>query len=64
VIADLGARVTETEIIVELPADVLFDFDRAEIRPDAVPSLRQVAELIRASPAGRESQCDGKGGKD
>jgi outer membrane protein OmpA-like peptidoglycan-associated protein len=51
-ITDLGGRVTDREIIIELPADVLFDFDKAEIRPDAVPTLEKLARLIKQSGDG------------
>lgn len=50
--SDLGARVTATEIIVDLPADVLFEFDQAEIQTAAVPTLRTLAELIEENPTG------------
>ncbi|MGC1310309.1 MAG: OmpA family protein [Phormidesmis sp.] len=45
-VSDLGGQVTETEIVVDLPADVLFDFDKADIRQDAVPTLEKLARLI------------------
>jgi outer membrane protein OmpA-like peptidoglycan-associated protein len=35
---------------IELAGDVLFDFDRWDIRPDAEPILRQVAEIIQRYP--------------
>lgn len=61
---DLGAKVTTQEIRIELPADVLFDFDRDTLRPDAVESLREVAAVIAAHP-GRpvliEGHTDAKG---
>jgi len=45
---DLGAKVTDTEIQIELSGDVLFDFDKWNIRPDAEESLKKVAEVIKA----------------
>jgi len=48
-ISDLHARVTDREIIVDLPADVLFDFDKAEIRSEAVTTLEKLARLIKQS---------------
>src|SRR5436190_22899613 len=36
---DLGAKVTAQEIRIELAADVLFDFDKHNLRPEAIPSL-------------------------
>jgi len=47
---DLNAKVVGREIHIELPADVLFDFDRAEIRPDAGTILSRVGEVVRAHP--------------
>ena len=49
---DLGAKETDLEVHVELPADVLFDFDKADIRPDAAAALAKVATIIRAYPNG------------
>ena len=64
VLRDLGARVTAQEIRIELSADVLFDFDKAELRPDALASLRKVAAVIAGNP-GRpvmiEGHTDNKG---
>jgi outer membrane protein OmpA-like peptidoglycan-associated protein len=51
-ISDLNARVTDREIIVDLPADVLFDFDQADIRSDAVTTLEKLARLIKQSGGG------------
>jgi outer membrane protein OmpA-like peptidoglycan-associated protein len=38
---------TGTTIEVTLPADVLFDFDKADVRTDAQQPLHEVAQLIR-----------------
>jgi outer membrane protein OmpA-like peptidoglycan-associated protein len=43
----LAIQETPTEVRIELPGDVLFDFDKWAIRPEAEPTLRQVAELIQ-----------------
>ncbi|HEX3125933.1 MAG TPA: OmpA family protein [Thermoanaerobaculia bacterium] len=61
---DLGAKETDLEVRVELPADVLFDFDKADIRADAARALAQVATLIHAYPSGSatlEGHTDSKG---
>jgi outer membrane protein OmpA-like peptidoglycan-associated protein len=61
---DLGAKETDLEVHVELPADVLFDFDKADIRPDAASALGNVATIIRAYPRGSaalEGHTDAKG---
>lgn len=49
----LGAQESELEIRVNLPADVLFDFDKSDIRPDAGKALTSLATIIRANPNGR-----------
>jgi outer membrane protein OmpA-like peptidoglycan-associated protein len=46
----LGAEVTSTEVTIRLPGSVLFDFDSAQIRPDAERTLAEVAEVIRGYP--------------
>jgi outer membrane protein OmpA-like peptidoglycan-associated protein len=43
---------TATTIEVTLPADVLFDFDKADIRPTAQVALREVADMIRGKAQG------------
>lgn len=60
----LGAQETNLEVRVALPADVLFDFDKADIRNDAAAALAQLATVVRAYPAGRvelEGHTDSKG---
>jgi outer membrane protein OmpA-like peptidoglycan-associated protein len=42
----LPYRDTYTAIRIELAADVLYDFDRAEVRPNAADLLAQAANLI------------------
>ena len=46
----LGAEVTGTEVTIRLPGSVLFDFDSAQIRPDAERTLAEVAEVIKGYP--------------
>lgn len=47
---DLEAKVTETEIKIDLPSDILFDFDKYNIRPDAKGALKKVAIVIKSYP--------------
>ena len=47
---DLQVKETETEIRIELSGDILFDFDKWNIRPAAEPVLTQVAEVINQYP--------------
>jgi outer membrane protein OmpA-like peptidoglycan-associated protein len=61
---ELGAEVTATEIKIDLAADVLFDFDKATIKPEAEPSLRNLATVLAANPTAAvtiEGHTDGKG---
>lgn len=70
-IEDIGGRVqslqvreTKTETRIELPADILFDFDKADLRASAEPALNQAAEVIRKGARGTvtiEGHTDGKG---
>lgn len=44
--------------------DIYFDFDRYEIRPDAVPTLKKVAQILQRHPQLRliiEGHCDERG---
>ena len=64
---DLGARTTETEIQIELASDVLFDFDKSDLRPVAIPSLLKVVTVMQSYPAYIYTiggNTDGKGGKE
>ena len=44
----ISARETAQSIVIELSSDILFDFDRADLRPSAEQSLRKIAEFIAA----------------
>jgi outer membrane protein OmpA-like peptidoglycan-associated protein len=46
----IAVQETAREGRIELPGDVLFDFDKSDIPPDAEPTLRQVAEIIQRYP--------------
>jgi outer membrane protein OmpA-like peptidoglycan-associated protein len=61
---ELKAEVTATEIKIDLAADVLFDFDKAQIKKEAEPSLRNLATVLKANPGAQvaiEGHTDGKG---
>jgi len=51
-IKDLGAQVTDTEIRVDVSADILFDFDRAVVKPAAEAELKRLALVIQKSRKG------------
>jgi outer membrane protein OmpA-like peptidoglycan-associated protein len=52
-LSELNARRTDGAIVIDLPADVLFDFDKATIRPDAEPALTRAGELLKSYPDAR-----------
>jgi outer membrane protein OmpA-like peptidoglycan-associated protein len=61
---DLNAKVNETEIRIDLSADVLFDFDKADVKSEAEPSLQKVAIVLNAHPDAKvaiEGHTDAKG---
>lgn len=62
---DLGAKVTGQQIKISLAADVLFDFDKADLRPEAGPALQKVAAVVKSYPKASvliEGHTDAKGG--
>ena len=64
---DLHAKVIGQEIHIELSADVLFDFDKADIRPDAEAQLAKAALIIRGESGATvraEGHTDSKGTHD
>lgn len=50
VLKDLEAKILETEIKIDLPSDILFDFDKYNIRPNARGALKKVAIVIKSYP--------------
>lgn len=51
-ISGFETEVTDTTTIVRLAADVLFEFDKAELAPSAEEQLRRTADLIREGGRG------------
>ena len=61
---DLHAEVTDQQIKVNLAADLLFDFNKADIKPAAEPSLDKLAAVLKSTPGAKvrvEGHTDGKG---
>jgi outer membrane protein OmpA-like peptidoglycan-associated protein len=61
---DLGATVKGREIKINLSADVLFDFDKWDLRPEAGPALAKVVAVLQSYPKASvliEGHTDGKG---
>jgi outer membrane protein OmpA-like peptidoglycan-associated protein len=44
---DLAVKETAQELRIKLAADILFDFDKADLKPQAQQALKQVAQIIR-----------------
>ncbi|WEZ85749.1 OmpA family protein (plasmid) [Rhizobium sp. 32-5/1] len=66
-LSELGAKPEGGRIIVDLPSDILFDFDKADIRPDARPVLTKLANVLAAMKERRVSiigHTDSKGSDD
>lgn len=64
VLKDLGAEVTQQDIKVNLSADLLFDFDKSDIKPAAESELMKVATVLKSYPNAQvfiEGHTDGKG---
>lgn len=60
----LTVQESPQQIRLYMAADVLFDFDKSTIRPDAAKTLHQVADIIRAKSRGVvrvEGYTDSKG---
>lgn len=64
-LVELKARPTpEQAISIDLPADVLFDFDKSDLRADAAAPLHKAGELIKSyatAPLTVLGHTDGKG---
>jgi outer membrane protein OmpA-like peptidoglycan-associated protein len=63
-VRSLEVKETDTEVRIALSADVLFDFDRANILPKAEQTLTQVAQVVRERSQGSvriEGHTDSKG---
>lgn len=51
-VSGLNIRVTDMGTIIDLAADALFEFDKADLTPAAEAQLQKVAALIRKAPPG------------
>ena len=62
--SELKATETDRGTLVSLPGDVLFDFNKSTIRPDARPTLDKLAQLLKVQNPGSvaiEGHSDNKG---
>jgi outer membrane protein OmpA-like peptidoglycan-associated protein len=63
-VVDLQVKETDTEVRIELAADVLFEFDKATLLPKAEDTLKKAAGFVRERAAGVvqiEGHTDAKG---
>ena len=64
-IQDLEVKETDLEVRLELAADVLFDFDKADLLPKAQDTLKKAADVVKERNKGGtiriEGHTDGKG---
>jgi outer membrane protein OmpA-like peptidoglycan-associated protein len=51
-VADLQVKETDTELRIELAADVLFEFDKATLQPAAEDTLTKAAAIVRNKAKG------------
>jgi flagellar motor protein MotB len=61
---DLNAEVRGREVRIAMSADVLFDFDKADLRKEAAPELEKLATVLKEYPTATariEGHTDGKG---
>jgi outer membrane protein OmpA-like peptidoglycan-associated protein len=58
---DMNIRMTQQDdaIVLRIPNIVMFDFDKADIKPHGVTVLTQVAQIIRKSPTLRSVEIEG-----
>jgi outer membrane protein OmpA-like peptidoglycan-associated protein len=64
ILTELGAENTARGVVITLPERVLFDFDKAEIRPDAGPVLAKIAKVLRyyaKAPVKVDGHTDSRG---
>ncbi|MCR5888290.1 OmpA family protein [Hymenobacter sp. J193] len=45
--SELGGQMTDMGLVINFDTDVLFDFDKADIKPGATPTLEKLAEVVK-----------------
>jgi outer membrane protein OmpA-like peptidoglycan-associated protein len=58
-ILDLEVKETDTEVRVDLAADVLFDFDKAELLPKSEETLKKAADVVKEKYKGGTVRIEG-----
>ena len=65
-VQDLQVKEVGNEVRIDLAADVLFDFDKADLLPKAQDTLSKAAAIVKERSKGTvrvEGHTDGKGGE-
>ena len=63
-LSELNATQTDQGIVINLPENILFDFDKSEIKPEAEPTLKKISDLLafyKDSPMQINGHTDNKG---
>ena len=63
-VLSMEVKESPKQVVIELPADILFDFDKSDIRPSAEAALKQAADILRQRARGGaeiDGHTDGKG---
>ena len=63
-LSELDAQQTDEGLVINLPENILFDFDKAEIKSQAEPTLKKISELLsyyKDSPMQINGHTDSKG---
>ena len=58
-VEDIEVRKSETEVRVGLNADVLFDFDKADLLPKAEETLQKAADVVKENYKGGTVRIEG-----
>jgi outer membrane protein OmpA-like peptidoglycan-associated protein len=59
VVQDIEVKETPTEVRIDMAADVLFDFDKADLLPKADETLKKAADFIRDRAKGGAVRIEG-----
>jgi outer membrane protein OmpA-like peptidoglycan-associated protein len=59
VVQDIEIKETPTEVRIDMAADVLFDFDKADLLPKADETLKKAADFIRDRAKGGAVRIEG-----
>ncbi len=58
-VEDIAVKETDTEVRVDLSADVLFDFDKANLLPKAEETLKKAADVVKEHNKGGVIRIEG-----